>query len=54
MSRTKYLTHLENVLSANRKVIDELTRENYELKVQLKQNYETRSTDPRQQHLFPG
>jgi DNA polymerase III delta subunit len=36
VSRAKYLKALERDLSASRKIIDDLTQENYELKVILR------------------
>lgn len=37
MSRTKYLQHLERQQDAAKKIIDDLTRENYELRSMLKE-----------------
>lgn len=37
MSRTKYLSHLERQMDASRKAIDDLTRENHELKSLLRE-----------------
>lgn len=37
MSRARYLKHLEDTVNATQKVINDLTKENYELKELLKE-----------------
>jgi hypothetical protein len=37
MSKAKYLSHLEKQISASRKVLDDLVKENYELKNLLRE-----------------
>lgn len=41
MSRATYVKHLEHTADASKKAIDDLTREIYELKEQLKMKNET-------------
>jgi hypothetical protein len=48
LSRAKYLKSLERDLDASRKIIDDLTQENYELKVILRSFQENQRTSSNQ------